>query len=417
MVLYYFLKTASGEIISETDLLSDVGSTLTAFAHGDPSQNLFSLGLSNGSAILLQHQYDISYPNDVRLIKPHLVYPLGKQPIAITETAKPIELISAQHDGEQTTIAAVVANKLYVVNLLKEESFLTDEIEITRTVSTAQLQGITTHLIVDVEQREIYTANDQGYISYYDISDKENPRLIQKVTAVAEGEQITSLSFLSGGISILVGDSEGKITQWFPVRDDDNNYTLQSIRHFTAQATDIVQIEPEYFRKGLVAIDKQGVLGLYHTTAHRVVKTEQISSSLMRAAISPRANALLLEDDNGQLQYWHVDNEHPEISWQSIWGKVWYESRQQPEHIWQSSSASSDFEPKFSLTPLAFGTLKAAFYAMLFAIPMAICGAIYTAYFMSPQMRGVVKPTIEIMEALPTVILWFSSRFMVCALR
>lgn len=57
--------------------------------------------------------------------------------------------------------------------------------------------------------------------------------------------------------------------------------------------------------------------------------------------------------------------------------------------------------------PLAFGTLKAAFYAMLFAVPLAIAGAIYTAYFMSPKVRSIVKPTIEIMEALPTVILGF----------
>ena len=57
--------------------------------------------------------------------------------------------------------------------------------------------------------------------------------------------------------------------------------------------------------------------------------------------------------------------------------------------------------------PLAFGTLKAAFYAMLLAIPLAIMGAIYTAYFMAPRMRMIVKPGIEIIEALPTVILGF----------
>jgi len=34
-------------------------------------------------------------------------------------------------------------------------------------------------------------------------------------------------------------------------------------------------------------------------------------------------------------------------------------------------------------------------------------GAIYTAYFMTPKLRGIVKPSIEIMEALPTVILGF----------
>jgi phosphate transport system permease protein len=44
---------------------------------------------------------------------------------------------------------------------------------------------------------------------------------------------------------------------------------------------------------------------------------------------------------------------------------------------------------------------------MLVAVPLAIMGAIFTAYFMSPKMRSIVKPTIEIMEALPTVILGF----------
>src|SRR5690606_22122930 len=48
-----------------------------------------------------------------------------------------------------------------------------------------------------------------------------------------------------------------------------------------------------------------------------------------------------------------------------------------------------------------------AFFAMVFAVPLGIMGAIYSAYFMTAKLRGVVKPTIEIMEALPTVILGF----------
>ena len=79
-----------------------------------------------------------------------------------------------------------------------------------------------------------------------------------------------------------------------------------------------------------------------------------------------------------------LHNEYPEISLNALWGKVWYEGCDEPIYSWQSSSADNDFEPKFSLTPLAFGTLKAAFYALLFAVLIAIMGAIYTAYFMAP---------------------------------
>ncbi|MEQ8803359.1 MAG: ABC transporter permease subunit, partial [Haliea sp.] len=125
------------------------------------------------------------------------------------------------------------------------------------------------------------------------------------------------------------------------------------------------------------------------------------------AAISPRADALVYVDSNGGLRSWRIHNEHPDISWSALWDKVWYESYDEPEHVWQSSSADTDFEPKYSFAPLAFGTLKAAFYTMMIAAPLAICGAIYTAYFMAAPLRRKIKPLIELMEALPTVILGF----------
>jgi phosphate transport system permease protein len=149
-------------------------------------------------------------------------------------------------------------------------------------------------------------------------------------------------------------------------------------------------------------------MGIYSTTAEReLVKKSIGESSPVAAALSPRANALLVQLENGKINVWDIKNEHPEVSLASIWQEVWYESYPKPDYIWQSSSASSDFEPKYSLTPLVFGTLKAAFYSMLVAMPLALMGAIYTAYFMAPRMRQYVKPTIELMGALPTVILGF----------
>ncbi|MND94712.1 Phosphate transport system permease protein PstC [compost metagenome] len=90
-----------------------------------------------------------------------------------------------------------------------------------------------------------------------------------------------------------------------------------------------------------------------------------------------------------------------------MWSKVWYENYDEPKYVWQSTASNTDFEPKLSLSPLTFGTLKAAFYAMILAAPLAIAAAIYTAYFMAPGMRRKVKPVIELMEAMPTVILGF----------
>ncbi|PMR75399.1 ABC transporter permease subunit [Billgrantia endophytica] len=60
-----------------------------------------------------------------------------------------------------------------------------------------------------------------------------------------------------------------------------------------------------------------------------------------------------------------------------------------------------------SLTPLAWGTLKAAFWALVFAIPMALGAAIHSAVYMSSRLRSRIKPTLELMEALPGVVIGF----------
>ena len=403
-----FFRAESGKLIQSQQVIAP-GTSITAFATGDPAEYAFAFGFSDGRALLVTHTYAVTYPNDVRLITPSLIFPHGTEPILIDTAGSPLMQISAQYDGDVATIAAITEDsRLLLVSLEAKRSLLGKNVELLRTESVIPFAGNVSHLRLDVEQRELYAADAEGFIYYYDVTDKSAPRLVQRVAAVPEGVRVTSMEFLSGGISILIGDSRGNITQWFPVRDDVNNYTVQSVRSFHSQSAPIMAIAPEYFRKGFLAADETGFVGLYHATAHRTLAVQQFSSGqFLRIAVAPRANASLMQTDHGNLKFVELRNKHPEVSWQSIWGSVWYESRQQPEYIWQSSSASSDFEPKFSLTPLAVGTIKASLYAMLFSLPLSILGAMYTAYFMSPRMRNMVKPTIEIMAALPTVILGF----------
>jgi len=157
-----------------------------------------------------------------------------------------------------------------------------------------------------------------------------------------------------------------------------------------------------------LAVDSSGLAHLGYATTGNIVAQYPLGDFAQAAmGMAPRSDFLVMVTSQGATQVLHLDNKHPEVSWGTLWSKVWYEGYSEPIHSWQSSSAANDFEPKFSLTPLLFGTLKAAFYALLFAVPLAIMGAIYTAYFMAAPMRALVKPGIEIMAALPTVILGF----------
>ena len=91
----------------------------------------------------------------------------------------------------------------------------------------------------------------------------------------------------------------------------------------------------------------------------------------------------------------------------ALFGKIWYEGAAQPAYVWQSTGGTDDFEPKLSLVPLIIGSLKGTLYAMLFAVPIALLAAIYTSQFLDPNWRVLIKPTMEIMASLPSVILGF----------
>ncbi|MGR9014310.1 MAG: ABC transporter permease subunit, partial [Gammaproteobacteria bacterium] len=290
-----------------------------------------------------------------------------------------------------------------------EQSLFADEASLTRTDSIIDLPaaGIS-DILIDKEESNLYLISNDGRLGFIDISDKSSPDLKQQLNVVDAGQKITSVTFLNGDLSLMIGDSSGLVSQWSIVKDELNRPAMQKIRAFKVSDKAVIAINSEQRRKGFMTTDADGIIGIYHSTAEREMIKERVSDAVPSAAIlSPRANAMLVQSSDGKIHFWHVDNEHPEVSIKSLWQKVWYESYPKPDYIWQSSSANNDFEPKYSLTPLVFGTLKAAFYAMLVAIPLALMGAIYTAYFMAPGMRVYVKPSIEIMGALPTVILGF----------
>jgi phosphate transport system permease protein len=405
-----FFEVATGKTILAQAITIPEGTHITSFAQSSLiSQGGVAYGLSDGRAIIVKHQYKVTYPNNKRQITPSIEYPLGEQPLVIDEANGALEKIAVKVEADKTIVVAKIADKVHLVSFAKEQSLFADEAATTRTAAVLDASAKTiVDLLIDKEDSQLYLVGDEGLLSAYDINDKAAPKLKHQQNVVEAGKRITSLTFLNGDLSLLVGDSTGLVSQWTQVKNELKQLAFKKIRSFKVSNEAIVSIESEQRRKGFMTVDASGYVGIYHSTAERELIKERVSTSPPIAALlSPRANQLLLESQDGKIHVWRIENEHPEVSIKSLWQKVWYESYPKPDYIWQSSSASNDFEPKYSLIPLVFGTLKAAFYAMLVAMPLALMGAMYTAYFMSPKMRQVVKPTIELMGALPTVILGF----------
>lgn len=75
-----------------------------------------------------------------------------------------------------------------------------------------------------------------------------------------------------------------------------------------------------------------------------------------------------------------------------LFGTMWY-----PTH----------YPPDFGILPLIAGSASVVVLSSLIAIPLGIGSAIYLAEIAHPKIRAVVKPTIELIEGLPTVVIGF----------
>lgn len=63
--------------------------------------------------------------------------------------------------------------------------------------------------------------------------------------------------------------------------------------------------------------------------------------------------------------------------------------------------------PKYSMIPLFVGTLKVTLVAMSVAVPIGIAAAVFSSEFASPRFREVLKPVIELLAGIPSVVLGF----------
>jgi phosphate transport system permease protein len=64
-------------------------------------------------------------------------------------------------------------------------------------------------------------------------------------------------------------------------------------------------------------------------------------------------------------------------------------------------------DPKYSLMPLLLGTFKITLVAMIFAVPISLAAAVYTAEFAPRWAREIIKPVVEMLAGFPSVVLGF----------
>ncbi|MGV6816218.1 MAG: ABC transporter permease subunit [Thiotrichales bacterium] len=385
------------------------GGRVSRLIHGPVGSGLVGLDLEDGRAIVVQQKYSVNYEpgGSNSTIVPALEFPLGPEPQAAKHSGA-VSFLALSKQDEQFVIAWGLDASTIALQRFQLKTNLLGETVSERSELIVPLEQPVVQVQISGDQRWVIVAVENGSLLLVGLKGELAGTLIHKTPALPEGDRLTALQGLLGGNSWITGTEQGQLAQWMVVRDGKGSYKLEKIRSFRQSGPEIKSVRAEQHRKVFYALDGGNALAIYSPTAEREVLNKKISGQpLQQFGVAANGSALVTAFADGSLTWWRIKNPFPEVSWSSLWKKVWYEGYDEPQYLWQSSAASDDFEPKYSFVPLTFGTIKAAFYAMLVAMPLAILAAVYTGYFMSRRVRNWVKPSIEFMEALPTVILGF----------
>jgi len=402
-----FLNLKEGSTVTELPLPGLNGEHV----HAVVSTSHAKLVVLTPSGRLLSATLRYNYPEgDVRSMPQPVLDDGGSWQLTSEGTAPELVGVSIPSGNVITAVFAANGAPQLLAVVEKRGLFGAESTEIRKNLPL-RYGGAATAILVDGDGKSAYVGSSNGYVERWDLRDKNDPKVVDAVDVTSRRDvPVTAMSLLIGDQALIVGDAAGRVTRWFTVRDAEmeSGWRLRRINEFEPHSGAVTAIASSPRDKGFLTGDTNGTVLLRHATTRRtLISLSSSSGAIEGLSFAPKANGAVAIDAKGHLSNWAIHNPHPEITLATLFGKIWYEGYNEPAYVWQSTGGTDEFEPKLSLIPLIVGTMKGTLYALLFAVPIAVFGALYTSQFAHPRLRSAIKPTVEIMAALPSVVLGF----------
>jgi len=395
------------------------GAVPVAWSH-DVKLNRVVLGSSDGRIGAFKVSYTSTmaekvgdYANVQPSVKTEEFFPIGK-------AGKPLTAVAIGDGGSTKMLAAIqdVDGKpeLHVISIKEKRSLMgAGKPEVAGQYDlTSQVEGVPTKLLASSIGDSVLVANEKGVIHYFFQQGSEMV-LRQKFQPFAglSDTALSSLGYVFGDVSVVVTSMDGHQEVWSLYNQErDIDGVSQHVRLY-GQIKTFPQLDAPATFFAASLRNKTYLSGhgheatLRYTTTESVRWSEKLPFEITHAIFDAKAEHLMFLDKEGAVHRYEMHDPHPESGWKAFFGKIWYEGASEPAYIWQSTGGTDDFESKLSLTPLIVGSLKGTLYAMLFAVPIALLAAVFSSCFLPAEVKTVIKPTMEIMASLPSVVLGF----------
>jgi len=375
-----------------------------------PDKNLLVFGSTDGHFCVVEVLYTRDFATDNRVVaelRPGPWFQLGPPDGRVVELA--------YNDSGTRKLAAGILDvsgrkEVHAATLHQRRSLMgAGALEVGQLYDlTPDVEGDANQILVNTACDAVIVSAVEGEVEYFFLSG-DSLSLRQKFRPFEEFSdvRIASMDFLLGDVSLVFTNPSGdNVIYSLFVPQDGNMRLFGRTKTFEPLSQGATFFSNSLRNKGFL-LGGGNEVSLRYGTTESVRWQKTMPFAVRLGMISGKNDRILLLDQDNILHVYRLHDPHPETSLKALFGKIWYEGQSEPRFEWQSTGGSDDFEPKLSLVPLIVGTLKGTLYAMLFALPIALLAALYTSQFLNPSVRKVVKPTMEIMASLPSVVLGF----------
>ena len=324
---------------------------------------------------------------------------------------QPISAISYGAQDEDKLVGALIQNgdqeEVKVAYLAQEVDLFGNagDLEIEETYDI-QLENKVKSILVSNQANMISLADDKGKLILFHCRGSKPEKFQEEALGDVEN---TLLAPVLGDMSLITVDKQGSVVGLSMYKENEKTPLLF---HKTKLELEAMPAGETFRYSGstrnksfLLSSDK--TIRLYNFTTEQSRWEYTADSNITGINISKKYDNIFILDENNNLSQYNLNDPHPESSWKTFFGKIHYEGAPEESYKWESTGGTDEAESKMSMIPLVYGTLKATFYAMLFATPLALFAALYTSQFLHPSLKKIVKPTMEIMASLPSVIIGF----------
>ncbi len=393
------LDQKTGRVRQEIPLPGSQGRMVTSASRslrGD-----YVVGLDDGEVVFAMAQWKTSFTGGVRTVE--LSLSAGPKLSIDLERRPALQVAGRLRDSGLAVAGSSPSPSSLLYGWASE-----DEGSGSKDLSSSLAGEKVTTLAMDDRGEFLSVGMASGRILSFSLEDPKEPVVSSSVLAFADPAPVTALQYLLGGQTLLAGDARGRIAGLQRAREtaESEVRTLRSVHVFSSHDRPITALAASPRGKSFISGDAGGGIQVQYSTTGRVIARARATGDIRSLAVAPKGDGIVALGASG-VSMFGLDAPHPDASLSALFSKLTYEGHDQPEYVWQSTGGTDDFEPKYSIVPLIFGTLKGTLYAMIFAIPIAIAAAFYTSMFAHRTIKAVVKPTVELMAGLPSVVIGF----------